>query len=155
MKYNCEGLNPFHSAGLFLCPLKTSENRRFFDVFRGYRKGSVTWNRLIIFIYQSYRGLLSSCNEWKLVTQMINKATLRQYHFLIFNNSLQERWKINQIARFLCFRGNHIIFDRDFIIASPVNGLHCFIIDFVRNCKLVCKYRHILFSHFRLCNFIK
>ena len=31
-------INPFHATGLFLYPLKTSGNRWFSDVFRGYRK---------------------------------------------------------------------------------------------------------------------
>ena len=31
-------LNPFHASGLFLYPLKTSENLWFPDVFTGYRK---------------------------------------------------------------------------------------------------------------------
>ena len=38
--------NPFHAIGLFLYPLKTSENLRFFDVFRGYRKRPVAWKGL-------------------------------------------------------------------------------------------------------------
>ena len=33
--------NPFHATNLFLYPLKTSENLRFSDVFRGYRKRPV------------------------------------------------------------------------------------------------------------------
>ena len=37
-----EDLNPFHSTCLFLYPLKTSENLWFSDVFRGYRKRSVS-----------------------------------------------------------------------------------------------------------------
>ena len=32
--------NSFYAAGLFLYPLKTSENYRFSDVFGGYRKRS-------------------------------------------------------------------------------------------------------------------
>ena len=32
---------PFHAIGLFLYPLKTSENLGVFDVYRGYRKISV------------------------------------------------------------------------------------------------------------------
>ena len=28
-------VNPFHTAGLFLYPLKTSENQRFSDIFMG------------------------------------------------------------------------------------------------------------------------
>ena len=37
------GSDPFHTTGLFLYPLKTSENQRF-SVFRGYRKRPVAWN---------------------------------------------------------------------------------------------------------------
>ena len=33
-------IDPFHAIGLFLHPLKTSENQRFSDVFRGYKKNS-------------------------------------------------------------------------------------------------------------------
>ena len=35
------GLNPFHATGLFLYLPKTSENYRFSDAFRGYRKRPV------------------------------------------------------------------------------------------------------------------
>ena len=31
-------LNPFHTTGLLLYPLKTSVNYRFFNVFGGYRE---------------------------------------------------------------------------------------------------------------------
>ena len=39
-------INPFHAIGLFLYPLKTSENQRFFNVFRGYsmKWKPVAWN---------------------------------------------------------------------------------------------------------------
>ena len=41
-------INPFHVAVPFLYSLKTSKNiERYNDVFRGYRKGPVTWNKLI------------------------------------------------------------------------------------------------------------
>ena len=40
-------LNPFYAIGLFLYSLKTSKNLWFSDVFRGYRKISVTRNGLI------------------------------------------------------------------------------------------------------------
>ena len=39
-------INPFHATDLFWYPLKTSENQRFSDVFRGYQKRSVAWNGL-------------------------------------------------------------------------------------------------------------
>ena len=41
-----QNINAFHVTGLFLRPLKTSENQRFSDVFMGYRKRQVTWNAL-------------------------------------------------------------------------------------------------------------
>ena len=36
-------INSFHATGLFIYPLKTSENQ-FSDVFRGYRKESAAGN---------------------------------------------------------------------------------------------------------------
>ena len=33
-----------HAVSLILHPLKTSENQRFTDVFRGYKKKPVSWN---------------------------------------------------------------------------------------------------------------
>ena len=36
--------NSFEATGLFLYSLKISENQRFSDVFRGYRKRPVAWN---------------------------------------------------------------------------------------------------------------
>ena len=39
-------INPFHTADLFLYPLKSLENRRYFDVFRGYIMKPVTINGL-------------------------------------------------------------------------------------------------------------
>ena len=42
-------VNLHHVTDLFLYPLKTSENQTFSDIFRGYRKSTVTWNRLMTF----------------------------------------------------------------------------------------------------------
>ena len=39
-------INPFHATDLFWYPLKTSENQRFSDIFKGYQKRSVVLNRL-------------------------------------------------------------------------------------------------------------
>ena len=36
-----QNVNSFHANGLFQYPLKTSENQRFSDVFKGYRKRPV------------------------------------------------------------------------------------------------------------------
>ena len=41
-------INPFHATDLLLYPLKTSENQRFSDVFRGYQKRSVVRNGLTL-----------------------------------------------------------------------------------------------------------
>ena len=38
--------NTFHATGLFLYPLKTSENLWFSNVFRGYTKRQAVWNWL-------------------------------------------------------------------------------------------------------------
>ena len=40
-------VNPFHRNVLFLYPLKTSEIRRIFGVFRGYRNGILASNGLM------------------------------------------------------------------------------------------------------------
>ena len=45
-------LNPFHATDLFLYPRKTSENLRFSDVFRGYRKRPVAWNMSRMFTFR-------------------------------------------------------------------------------------------------------
>ena len=52
-------LNPFHAIGLFLYPLKISENLWFSYVFRGYRKRPVTWNRLVGYVTAALYLLLS------------------------------------------------------------------------------------------------
>ena len=46
-------VNPFHTTGLFVDPLKT-ENLRFCDIFRGNNKATLTCNRLFIFIERNY-----------------------------------------------------------------------------------------------------
>ena len=47
----------FHANDLFLYPLKTSENQRFSDVFRGYRKRLTAWNWLLtIFITYCWKA---------------------------------------------------------------------------------------------------
>ena len=52
-------VNPFHTTGLFLYPLKTSENQRFFDVFRGCREKPMVLNRLIGFSYERTYSFLN------------------------------------------------------------------------------------------------
>ena len=52
-------INSFHAAGIFVYTLITSENQRFSDVFRAYRKRPVGWN-----------GLNSQVNTEKIVKKM-------------------------------------------------------------------------------------
>ena len=40
-KQTLDGVNPFHTTGLFLYPLKVLDNQRFSDVLGGYTKRSV------------------------------------------------------------------------------------------------------------------
>ena len=40
-------VNQFHATSLFRYLLKTSENQRFSNVFRGYRKRPVAWHELM------------------------------------------------------------------------------------------------------------
>ena len=45
--YNSEKINPFLANAPILYPLKTPENQRFSDVFRGYKLGTLATNGLI------------------------------------------------------------------------------------------------------------
>ena len=52
-------LNPFLVTGLFVCPLEASGNILFPDLFRGYRKRPVAWNRLMKIYTFLYRDWMS------------------------------------------------------------------------------------------------
>ena len=58
--------NPFHATGHFLYPLKVLENLWFYNVFRGYKKTSVVWNRLsnqvLIEIAVAVDGVVQGCS---------------------------------------------------------------------------------------------
>ena len=47
---NQVNLNPFPANVPYLYPLKTSENQRVSDIFRGCRKGTLAWNGLSLLI---------------------------------------------------------------------------------------------------------
>ena len=49
----CIYFNPFHATDLFLYPLKTSEKKRFSDVFRVMRKNDDNVNIIVIFSLNS------------------------------------------------------------------------------------------------------
>ena len=56
---NYAEFNPFQANVPFRYPQKISENQRFSDFFRGYRRGILTWNELI-------HGILSCANLAKI-----------------------------------------------------------------------------------------
>ena len=55
---------PFHATSLFLYPLKTSENERFSDVFREYRKRPVAWKGLPCHILKWAVYFFARVEEW-------------------------------------------------------------------------------------------
>ena len=46
--------NPFHVTNLFWYPPKTSENQRFYDIFRGYQKKSGAFNGLTVMMMKVF-----------------------------------------------------------------------------------------------------
>ena len=86
-------VNLFHASGLYPYPLKISENWRFCDVFSGYRKRPVAWNRLktsapYLLLNQLLRSILSkTCFVWlfsRLFLQSGAKAVI--YEFSLINH---------------------------------------------------------------------
>ena len=67
-----EEFNPFYTTGIFLYPLKTLENERFSDVFRGYRKKPVAWNGFIGQLQLNFEIILFSQN---LQTRKLEKVS--------------------------------------------------------------------------------
>ena len=67
----------FHATGLFLYPLKTSENHSFSDGLRGYRKRAVVWNELRKAAIRYSETVKSSR---KLISGVIKKL-LRRFDF--------------------------------------------------------------------------
>ena len=58
--------NPFYAAGIFLYPLKTSENhQRFPDTFREYRKMPVAWNGI--------RQFQKTWKDWQMFLKHISE----------------------------------------------------------------------------------
>ena len=68
--------NPYSSNVTFLCPLKTSENLRFCDVFRGYRNVTLGEYGLRIHEWESIR-------KWSLTSDTLTTLIL---HFPIQSN---------------------------------------------------------------------
>ena len=65
-------VNPFHATSLFYDPLNTLENQMISDVFRGYRKKTVAWDGLTIFLALAFillktynLKILRKCSKWR------------------------------------------------------------------------------------------
>ena len=56
-------INPFCVICLFLYPLKTTEKKRFSNIFRGCRKRPVAWNGLIVFFDNCSSIVLWKCSK--------------------------------------------------------------------------------------------
>ena len=91
-------LNPFHAIALFLYSLKTPGNKRFSDVFRGYRKRPVALNRLKCFelllmvAMHSWNGYIFRI-VWELMKnkRMFYWKSLRNFQVTSTNNSLSAK----------------------------------------------------------------
>ena len=52
-------ISPFYATLILLYPIKTSENQRFLDIFKGCRKRSLAWNRLTYHPFEEEHKKLS------------------------------------------------------------------------------------------------
>ena len=81
--------NPFNTNDLFWYPLKTSKNLWFSDVFRGYRKRSVTWNVLTYYFLTrlkvSSNFIYYKTAFWKPVRNELN----------LFAKSMGSKWYVD------------------------------------------------------------
>ena len=86
-------INPYHVSGLFLYSLKTSENYRFSEVFREYRKRPVICNELSLLSFKTYLRSLKSV--WKAVLDFFEVK-------ILFFNFFQLKWsKTAQNTKYL------------------------------------------------------
>ena len=77
-------MNPFNASGLFLFPLETSENQRFFDVCSGFGKKPVPWNGLTItWFYETRKKEIPECAKMKFMTGL-NEITFRAFTIYLF-----------------------------------------------------------------------
>ena len=67
---------PFHATGFFLHPLKTSENHRFSDVFRGHRNRVLTLNGLMNQVYSKQLCSTHGISGTKLVHKQPSRGVL-------------------------------------------------------------------------------
>ena len=104
-------LNPFYATDLFQYSLKTSENQRFSDVFRGYRKRPVAWN-----------GLIEEPNFWFSLIELLKMIRVRSSQNLLVMVILQR-----EVLKQLVFRN----------FVSKLATLRNFILRLVVTCKRI------------------
>ena len=90
-------MNLFHTTNVFLCPLKTSENYWFCDVFRGCRNRSVAWNGSIAVLRPFIENMFYvriSLEMWN-YSLMLTLSWWRSlsYRFALQINELFSTWK--------------------------------------------------------------
>ena len=79
-------INPFSTHAPLLYPLKTSENRRFSDLFRGYRSGTWVENGLMKLCKDFRKGWYVTTNVTPLFFlpfHPINVGKLNHFHFVL------------------------------------------------------------------------
>ena len=85
----CWVFNPYHVTVLFLHLLKTSGNKMFSGIFRGYRKRPVKWNGL----KDLYGNFWSTAKSWEkcpsLLPKFIIYANLGAYELMNFIKSVK------------------------------------------------------------------
>ena len=95
-----ERVKPFRVTCLFLCPLKTLENQRLSDVFRGVWKETVTWNRLkAIGRHNAPVNIIRKCifeifNKHYLYARIMRKNKINFSELNIYLQKATPFWKI-------------------------------------------------------------
>ena len=83
MELFCEIDQQLHATVLFRYALKTSENQRISDVFRGYRKRPVVWNRLSRWLFFPKNNIIDVSLGCKYSSEAYQDLLLRgkTFHF--------------------------------------------------------------------------
>ena len=71
--------NPFHATGIFLYPLKTSENLWFSDIFKGYRKK--LWHEMgwLFKIFRCVLKYFACVSKYFEIFRMCSEKLLTEY----------------------------------------------------------------------------
>ena len=87
-----------HATDLFLYPLKT-ENQRFSDIFRGYRKRSVAWNWLNLKDNdRSIRSPATLADNLQPTQKNLHKKPAQVFFFWVLRNS-DQLWDTASVSK--------------------------------------------------------